>query len=36
MTPQKKCTYIHGSTGGDTAIVSANYCGPKTEITKKM
>ena len=25
----KKCTYIHRRTGGDTEIVSANYCGPK-------
>ena len=23
------------STGGDSATVSANYCGPKTQIAKK-
>ena len=32
---KKKCTYIHKSTGGDTATASANYCGPKTQIAKK-
>ena len=32
---KKKCTYIHRSTGGDTATASANYCGPKTQIAKK-
>ena len=34
-TTKKKCTYIHRSTGGDTATASANYCGPKTQIAKK-
>ena len=34
-TKNKKCTYIHRSTGGDTATASANYCGPKTQIAKK-
>ena len=34
-TTKKKCSYIHRSTGGDTATESANYCGPKTQIAKK-
>ena len=32
MTLQKKGSYIHRGTSGDTATVSANYCGPKVRL----